>query len=765
MGMLVCFVLGEISIYMQTWWITIVMAAGVIGVLICFIYANGIDTVLLLLLLFYGLGMIFTNESMKRGILDDYCSGDGIKATVTGQVEAIERTSGGVRIYLKDCSIETEKLSGTIKERIIFYVEREEAALGQTVCCDGALQMLKHATNPGGFDACTYYRSKNVKYELKNASITIKDNKIWRFREWLRQIKNRFAAQYQKLLTAKEAGLLEAIVLGEKADMDSDLKKQYQQAGIAHVIAISGLHIGLIGITLFEALRKFKWSYPSAAIFAGGIILLYGIFTGMSGSCKRALIMLIVSFLGKVIGRAYDLLSSMSFAALIILIDSPMQLMDAGFLLSFGAIFGIGAVYPCLNDFFSDFFRSKKLLNKLWESFLISFSIQVVTIPVIAWFYYEIPMYSVFLNLVIIPLMSMLVPSAMLGLFCSLISIKLGALILFPARVIMFINEFLSDVFNHLPYAHFVTGRPELWQLFIYLALVVIILISVRRRVFIGIAAAAAFLLIGSVFLPVKELSVTMLDVGQGDGMVIEFPTGEVILIDGGSSSEKKLYEYTYAPYLKSQGIVKVDMVIISHADMDHISAVKEMIEQHFPIGKLVLPDIAMPEDNYRNLVKLAKENGVNVQGISRGDRISVGNARLTCLHPPEGYKTEDANEYSATIDFEYKGFSMLFTGDLGGTSEEQVTQYMNSKGLSGYQVLKVGHHGSDTSSSDEFLKQVSPKAALISVGYGNSYGHPDREVLKRLCSVGAKVYRTDENGAINLLFQEDKIVVEGYVK
>lgn len=759
--MFVCFVLGEVGIYPEVQWGIGISAAGAVLLGIWYAHTNGIDLVLLLLVFFYLLGMRCCYDAKQPGALEDVCRAGNCDVTLTAQVDGVERNSLGYRIYLNQVYLDGN-YQGWIEKRILVNSEQIDCKLGQRVKCVGTLKLLEHARNPGGFDAYCYYQCRNVGYQLEVAEWRVVDNHYWQFREVLRLFREELANCFQKLVNPAEAGFLEAIVLGEKADLDKDIKKQYQQAGIAHVIAISGLHIGFLGMSLFGILRKCQLPYWAAAVLSGSLVLLYGIFTGMSASCERAVIMLLVSFLGKVIGRAYDLLSAMALAGIVILINAPLQFLDAGFLLSFGAIIGIGAIYPCLVKM--HFPKEGKWLTRFRQNFLISVSVQLATLPIICYFYYEVPVYGVFLNLIVIPLMSFVVPSAMLGAMLSYINEELAHLVLLPAISILKWNQWLSGWSNNLPFAHWVTGQLKLWQFVLYVLVLIIVLWSLNKHCFPVLLVTGILGIIGMLSFPDRNLRITMLDVGQGDGLVLQMPDSQVILIDGGSSSKQKLYEYTYEPYLKSQGITSIDYVIVSHGDIDHIKAIQELMEEGYPIRNLVLPHIIQPDDNYQQLYHMALQRKIPVTFISRGKKITGGDWTLTCLHPTMDYSGARANVYSTTLALRYEAFSMLFTGDLEGEGEEMVWEYLKQGKNSPYTVLKVAHHGSKNSTNEEFLRQVSPKYAIISAGENNSYGHPHQIVLKRLKKQGAKVYCTKEQGAVLVETDGNRIKIQGYL-
>lgn len=266
------------------------------------------------------------------------------------------------------------------------------------------------------------------------------------------------------------------------------------------------------------------------------------------------------------------------------------------------------------------------------------------------------------------------------------------------------------------------------------------------------------------------ELQITMLDVGQGDGIYIKTPAGSHYLIDGGSSDVSKVGTYRIEPYLESQGVGELDYVFLSHGDGDHTSGIEEMLVNQklgVRIHTIVLPDENVIDEALYALAELASENGTNVAIMEEGDIItddksfSGNQMRLTCIAPSDTYEGEIGNASSMVLDLQYGEFDMLFTGDLEKEGEEMVVESGN---LRDYDVLKVGHHGSKNATTEAFLEQVKPEIALVSAGKDNSYGHPASETLERLEEIGCEVYSTQEYGAITIRTDGENMNVEGFV-
>ncbi len=791
----ICFVLGELGVYLSFAGVKILTLVVAVAISIIYYreYKKRSTAGFIVLMYFFGAMRLYTavGDDLLTVLDKDRLSGVDVSATVLD----ISRASNGYKVYLGDATVLYEEETYHIKRKLITKLESNDLKLGQKVRIKGELSSLSRGDNPGEFDEYSYYRARNVDCRLEVDDIDVIDERYWIYRDYLRYLREELVLRFGAVLDEEDAGILAAIVLGDKTDVDKELKGMYQRAGIAHVIAISGLHIGLVGAMIFKFLRKMKMSIVSSCVISSFLIISYGILSGMSGSCFRAMIMLLVAYFARVIGRSYDLVSAMSLAALIALVIAPLSFIDAGFLLSFGAVLGIGAVYPILSSFSK---RDKSILSRVVDTLILSLSINLIISPVIAYFYYELPLYSTIYNLFIVPLMSLLVPSAMIGLVMTYIDTDLSLIALFPARIILAFNKSICLLNETLPKSSILIGKPSMTCIIMYYLTLALILTLINRRhnvlrvltcyesdirfarqmiskrneyrilkrvayrLLVGIVVLDLFFLGAFSYKDRDTLVIDVLYVGQGDGIILKLPDKRVITIDGGSTSNSGLYQYTYIPYLKSQAIGAIDYSIITHSDQDHISAIGELIDNGYNIRTLMLPDISNPDDNYNALKCKATNAGVTVSYLSKGMIIRDNNVTLKVLHPPHKYATDEPNYYSTTILLDYQGFKMLFTGDLGGEAEQLMLDsckpYAND-----IDVLKVGHHGSKTSTSDELLEMFKPECAVISVGERNRYNHPSKETLERLENHGVDYICTKDKGMVRIKVDESGYKVYTY--
>jgi len=481
-------------------------------------------------------------------------------------------------------------------------------------------------------------------------------------------------------------------------------------------------------------------------------------------STNRAVVMYSIMLLANLIGKTFDLLSALSLSAFIILLQNPMQILSAGFLLSFGAVLGIALIMPGLK-------RLYKGKTPVLSGIYVSLSAQLFTLPVILYFYFQIPMYSVLINILVVPLSSLLVFTSLAAGIVSFISLPLGIFIAGGANYILLFYEQICRFGSKLPGNLITIGRPDMIRIILYYLLILFFIWGAGKsgRKSLPVLIAAIVILIYPN--TNKGFTATMLDVGQGEAIYMETEERTTFLIDGGSCDIENVGTYRIQPFLLSRGVDRIDYGVVTHADTDHISGLTELIaDSKITISNLILPKIDKVTDNYRKLEAVAKKNGINILYIRAGDYIREGKLNITCLHPYEGYNYSSENSYSTVLSVKYGEFDMLLTGDLEAEGEDLLISKLTEGSLGGanlykYDVLKVAHHGSKYSSSMEFLSIIRPNISIISCGYGNKYGHPHQELIERLKIIESRTEITYKTGAITVWTDGEIIRVERYME
>lgn len=680
-------------------------------------------------------------------------------------------------IYLKNVSLDTSVYNKKSKNKekqesisgLMVYLEEDSMPpIGSKVEVEGKAKCLERRRNPGQFDQAFYYKLQGIDLIIFEGKVQRQSKKYNVYLEGLYRVRSYFINVFGRILPEKEGGVMQAMILGDKGQLSQELKSLYQRNGISHILAISGLHISLIGAGIYYLLRKIGLSYHLCAFFGASLMVSYGIMTGGGASTMRAVIMFLLQIYANALGRTYDMLTALAVAGICLLVQNPLYLYHPGFLLSFGAVLGIGMIFPIIKELI-------KIKGKIREALLASLCIQTATLPIILYSFYEYPLYGIFLNLLVIPLMSLLVIGGLIGACASLLSLHLGKVLLFPCRLILTLYENACIIMEKLPGSRWRPGSPEKIRIIMYYFLLSLGLFIIwkhtsakkerkKHKLYpIIIGSYVCFLSLILTWKLDNGIMITMLDVGQGDCIIVKSETGKVYLIDGGSTSVSKVGIYRILPYLKYMGIKEIDYILISHVDQDHISGILELMNEEIKeikINNLLMPSYTNSDNAYKEVIRMAKKRGISVMAMGRGDVLTDEKMVITCYHPYKKLETDDRNEASMVIGISFENFDCLFTGDIGEETEKRLAQTLKKK----WDVLKVAHHGSGYSSCWEFLKKIEPAYALISCGEKNTYGHPHKETIKRIKDIGGRIFITKDIGAIFIWTNGEKMTVKEFL-
>lgn len=701
---------------------------------------------------------------------------------VQGTVSECSEVSKGVRLSMDHLTIQRKDLSKkslSSEIKINVTIKNHTLMPGDRLWLEGNFSSYEEDSNPGQFDASDYYMSQKVIGMLEEVNV----QKVYRppssAKQFLYHIRSAFHHSYGKILGSRYAEIISAVTLGEKGGLENQWKDQYQEGGIAHVLAISGLHISLIGMAVYRFLRKTGCGFVMSSLFSALVLCAYGVMSGNSVSGVRALLMFLLWLGSQVLGRKYDMATALSVTAALLAITNPENIFQSSFLLSFSAISSLAFLYPVLE-------KTWDVKNPLGKALLTSLSVNLGTLPCTMYFFCQISPWSIFLNLLVIPLMSVLMSSGLAASSAAMFSVKLGIFLAAPVNLILTGFDWLCQLERCFPSAVFVTGSPSLLRIFLYymvLAGAIVLLhvfkirdgskIKYRKLLLRGIWICCTLLCLFLMLYERRtEAEIICLDVGQGDCSLVMLPTGENCLIDGGSSSERNIWEYVIEPALKYYGIRTIDYIFLTHADKDHINGVEEYLDSYecgfgdknihgISVSTIVLP-ICENEEDFSELKNLACQKKIKVITVDEGDCIGNGTWSFSCLSPSKDRLTGVQNEDSLVLMMTYGKFKMLFTGDLEGQGEENLT---GSGWSLKADVLKVGHHGSAAATSEQFLQKVRPQVSVVSCGKENPYGHPSEETIKRLKAAGCTIFSTMESGAISILTDGGSFSVDKYKK
>lgn len=777
---------------------------------------------------------------------------DGETLCLTGKVtdcwQPVDGTQGNASFYLKDLSIEadassfvfsgdsaettdnlsqisgsadadqmsilisSQKTTSQINEMqeifgknasALCYLEKDTTLpkAGSYVRVLGEVSPFLQATNPGEFDTAAYYRRKDCLFALRKTKITAQTKNYGRLEEFLSQLRYESEVLFRKLLGEKNGATASAMVLGRKKGMDSEVKVLYQGAGISHLLAISGLHLSLIGAGLFGLLKKVRLPVTLSAGISTWILIVYAQLTGMGISTRRALVMFLLFLAAGLLKRTPDLPTSLAVAALLLLVPKPQRILDAGFQLSFSAVLGIAVMIPVLQDGWEDAAPSLRVADGVagWniaraaivraccllrKNILAGLGITMTMLPFLLIHFYEWSPWSVLLNLAVIPLMGILLP-CLIGLQLVARLTALANCLELPQHLLCAAIEAIFSCYEQLcrfttalPGSILHTGYPTWQALAVYtIGLIALAVSGKKLRPHLRLAAAVCLMGIFLIRLP-GELNVTMLDVGQGECVGIETREHHVYLVDAGSTSKKKTGQYQIIPWLKYIGTRSVEGIFITHWDEDHISALGELLEwsksSRVKIRRIFLPDVALKDEVLETLLQQIEEANVSVEYLSAGEHMTDGALQISCLHPYAKKVPEDRNDASLVLRLSQGDFQMLLTGDLEKSGEDWLVEQARpaveqpqpaAQNPLRCTILDAGHHGASNATGEALLDLAQPELVLISCGKNNRYGHPAPETLKRLEERGIRWYSTAEVGAIQVQVGKKKVKIKQYIQ
>ena len=780
---------------------------------------------------------------------------EGQSVRLAGKINRVEEKTNCFYYYLTDCSVEQSDHLMPCND-VLAYVSSDDYSVGQILILQGTISLFDEATNEGQFDSRAFYRSQKIDFGVWVDSVERVEGKSDRFRVWLSRVRVELGIPLSRY--ADDDGVLSAMLLGDKTSLDSEIRSLYQKSGIAHVLAISGLHISLLGMALYRLLRhRCGLTYLWAGIVAASFLVAYTLMTGNAVSARRATGMLIVYLVADLLGRSYDMLSALSLIVILLLWENPFLVTNSGFQFSVAAVVGIGVgqgvLVPRVGSWKVVYGRRKKQddvvrcdeakcdvakrdatkcdatkcdaakcdaakcdaerirmqnlvdwmkrrMDKCLPGMMISISIQLFTIPLVAYYYYEIPVYAILLNIPVLALIPYVLGLAVFGSLTGQIAF-LQPLSFALCRVcgwILSVYRLLCDAFLMLPGARMIAGKPSDVRMVVYYGLLgvsyYVLWCGMKKkqrqmctkgaqaekqewiRSWFGFGLGLVLVLLLT-FLFVRgkpEFELDILDVGQGDAIYLCASDGTNFMIDGGSTDVKKVGTYRILPFLKAKAIRKVDYWFVSHTDEDHISGLVEVMESGYAVGTLVLAEAQKEDEKAHRLAELAQKNGIRVCYMKAGDvlgtrkedvvneRNRAETFRIECLYPTNNNDSEDVNDRCLVLYYEDENFSAFFGGDISSEVEEQLVSAGKCRQTD---VLKASHHGSKYSNSDVLLHALHPRLTIASAGKKNRYGHPSPEAIARVGESGSAFYSTINYGRIRVRFVDGEMVAEPYRK
>ena len=637
-------------------------------------------------------------------------------------------------------------------------------AIGNKLKINGKLIKAKGIRNPGEFDYGSYLDREGIGGTLNNSGvpgIIILSNER-SFNDYLFRVRKSLDEKISELHLPEAAALLRGLLLADRSLIDSNTKEYYINAGVVHVLAVSGLHVGFIVLIFLILFGRLNLYFRSFITIIG--LFFFMLLTGMPPSVVRASVMSMILVIALLTSRSTNLYNSLSFAALIILIFSPKELFNPGFQLSFAAVLSIAVIYPYIEKFVKAL-RVNNILKNLMLIMGLSLSAQIGTIPFTLYYFGKLSLISLFANLVVIPLIGVIVG---IGIF----TLSVGYLSTFVAGyfaaandlLVFFLNKFVSVSgkyeYSYLPIKNFSIQDILIFYLFlISLAFFYKKFIHRSAIIILMLLALVNIIVFSSlddkIFFTKNKFYLMMIDVGQGDSFLLKFPNGQTALIDAGIATPYfDNGERVVTPLLNYLNIDKIDYGFVSHIDVDHYAGFVSLIQAN-KIKKVIKPALDSLNDKDVRFEKFIKAKKIPLDYYDK-KIIKVGNCRIYVMNNDNHQYKSTTNDKSGVLKIEYGKTTFLFTGDLGKETEHYYIEEYGRFLLAS--VLKISHHGSNTGTSDEFLTLVKPGICLISAGIGNRFGHPAQGIIDKISGIKSEILRTDLQGAALLQSNGEKI-------
>jgi len=680
---------------------------------------------------------------------------------VSGNVLSISKnSSGGKRL---DLAVTNTKLSDftsemKFKSRILWDNELP-VELGDQIEIAGTVIPVSEPRNPTQFDYKAFLESRNIYTQIRVDSV-VRINPDSSLFSWI-SIRKKALKLVDQNFDSVTAPIAKALLLGYKNELEGNTKQAFARSGLSHIMAVSGLHVGLI-IAPFWLIIPYFWTKKHGTKIGLALLILILIFyaglTGFSVSVLRASVMAVLLTYGKLFSKSSDSLNLMGIAALVILLFDPSQLFEIGFQLSFSAVLIILLVLPVIQNLIPYWVRIKWYGAPVMV-IIISLVVQLGLYPLQAFYFGEVSLISPLANALFVPLLSIIVPLSLLALIISSVIPAVGFFINYPSLVFLgVLNDFVSFS-SQLSQSWFEVQKPGILIFLFWISFVLMIGSWRNPNIKWKLMAVSLFFLF---FVPLDsafkkfespKMIVTILDVGQGDATFLQTPNGKNILIDAGvwspgSNSGKQIL----LPFFKENNIQKLDAIFLSHPHADHIGGINDLINET-EIDTIYNSGFEYESNLYRNYIKLAKSREIPVVSLKAGTKVYLDeNLLILVLGPEKGKFNNDPNQHSLVLNIIHGENEFLFTGDAGEDQERRLVE--NYGHLLDTDFLKVGHHGSKTSSELFFLKEVTPDIAVVSVAEQNRFGHPHPEAVERLESTQSEIYYTSRDKA--LIFESD---------
>ncbi|MBU2493014.1 MAG: DNA internalization-related competence protein ComEC/Rec2 [Bacteroidetes bacterium] len=643
-----------------------------------------------------------------------------------------------------------------------------QLSVGNEIILKGNLQKGKEERNPGEFDYQKYLESNGISalfncYKIEELKI-IGNNKDL-LKNFIFDIRKNIDAQINKYHNENSSALLRGLLLADRSEVDYETRQSFVNAGVIHVLAVSGLHVGFIILIFLFLFSRLNIVLRYILTIAG--LILFLVVTGSPPSVFRATLMAAVLIISALTNRSYNSINSISLAAFIILLLNPDEIFNPGFQLSFSAVLSIIILYPVFQKSVNKYKIKNKFINYLLLFSSVSIAAQIGTLPFTLIYFKKLSVIALFANLLVIPVIGFIVG---IGIFTLIVSVIWSwAAIIYAAandKIIEYLFVFVKFTGN-LDISYLLIPGFSKYDSVVFYILVIVVytyynkFTSASGRIVFTLLIIINFLLFISYdnysIIPKNKLLVVAVDVGQGDAIFIKFPNDKTALIDAGNATVNfDTGERIIKPFFQNLGIEKIDYGFITHLDMDHLGGFYYLIEKGI-VKNIYKTPLDSSLDKDIKLEKLLKEKNISIN-YYKNEILRIGNCRIYILNDTNTpiYNSLNINDKSGILKLIFGSTSFLFTGDAGIRTEKMLIKDFDN--FLDADILKLGHHGSKTSSSEQFLRIVTPDYAIVSAGIDNKFKHPSQVVVDRLINLGVNIKRTDIEGAIIIESDGNKI-------
>lgn len=671
------------------------------------------------------------------------------KSIISAMAVVVKGPSEGEYNYKYTVKARTGKYKN---KKFIVYINKKNKKLleyGDLVEIKGEYSAPEVARNYKGFDYSQYLKTLNIYGTIKvEVAKIINKNQLSPILISINNIKEKMIDNANRNMPKRTANLLLGILIGERDNIQEDIIESFRTANLSHILAVSGAHTSYIILGITYLISKSKTPKRIGYIITIIILLIFIIITGASYSVVRACIMAIVVIGAKICYRKENFFTSICISLIIILIQNPFAINDIGLKLSFMGTAGI----VIFNKSITNFFIKLKIKQKIAEALSVTFSAQLMIMPITILNFNTISLTFFISNILASPLLGIIIIFGFISIFISSILNPISKILFLILHIFLELLILVSKVTEKIPGSSILVKTPNILFAIVYYILIlffnyffvikqnptrrfhkkiikIITIKNIKNTVKVIVVVFLIMLLLTRIVRIINPtLKIYFIDVGQGDSTLIVTPKNKKILIDGGEGKTNVLFQY-----LLDRRINKIDYIIFSHFDSDHCNGLIEIIEK-MRVENIVMSKQSKESEEYKKILEIIKQKNIKVSSVKAEDKIIIEkNLYIKILNPAEKFEFQDLNNNAIVAKLVYKNFSMLFTGDIEKAEESLAKKYKNELKST---ILKVAHHGSKTSTSEEFLKYVEPQIALIGVGKNNEFGHPNQITIERLKSI-----------------------------